>query len=371
MAHGPNFCNMWLFSKNKDLLILFLPVWVVWIVLFSLPQTILQASPPLWIWVVFILGIDVSHVWSTLFRTYLDKEEYNNHRLILILAPIVSFVLLFAIARESTTYFWRVLAYLAVFHFMKQQYGFFAIYTAKTSIKRPHRIFNDKLVLYFTMLYPLIFWHLNNRDFTWFTTGDFFNSSFLLDGPLRMVFESVYWIAIIGWLIEEYWLVYQGINKWSNGRVLWMLTTLFNWYLGIVWFNSDLAFTITNVVAHGIPYLALIIFYQLKKKSIKTNSRISSTQTAWIIGSIIFFSVILAFSEEYLWDMFLNKEKLSFFGSLLNYPFDSHLSSTMYPFLLTLLSLPQVTHYILDGFIWKMNDANPHVRSILLARNDE
>ena len=362
---------MWLFSKNKDLFILFLPVWVVWIVLFGLPEAVLQSSVPLWVWVVFILGIDVSHVWSTLFRTYLDKEEYSNHKLILILIPIISFVLLYAIARESTAYFWRILAYLAVFHFMKQQYGFFAIYSAKASIKQKHTFFKDKWVLYFTMLYPILFWHLNNRDFTWFITGDFFTTPFLLDGTLRIVLESFYWLAIVGWLVEEFWMVSKGINKWSHGRVLWMLTTLFNWYLGIVWFNSDLAFTLTNVVAHGIPYIALVIFYQVKKNNIRASSPISSTKVVWIIGSIILFSIGFAFGEEYLWDMLLNREKTSFFTSLLNYPFDSLVNTRMYPLLLTLLSLPQVTHYILDGFIWKMNDSNPHLKSILLAKINE
>ena len=92
---------MWLFGKHKDLSLLFIPVWIIWIVLFFLPNNFLQNDVPLWIWVVFILGIDVTHVWSTIFRTYLDKEEFNNHKTVLILAPIIAFILLFGIAREA------------------------------------------------------------------------------------------------------------------------------------------------------------------------------------------------------------------------------------------------------------------------------
>ena len=112
---------MWLFSKNIDLSTLFAPVWVIWVVLFLLPNSILTINTPLWVWVVFVLLIDVSHVWSTIFRTYFDKEERRNHYKILWIIPLVSFIILFTIASESSMWFWRILAYLAVFHFMKQR----------------------------------------------------------------------------------------------------------------------------------------------------------------------------------------------------------------------------------------------------------
>ncbi|MBL4710583.1 MAG: hypothetical protein JKY48_19315 [Flavobacteriales bacterium] len=358
---------MWLFGKYKDLTILYLPVWLVWIVLFFLSDSVLQSEVPLWVWVVFILGIDVSHVWSTIFRTYLDKEEFKNHRLVLLLAPLVSFILLFGIARESTLLFWQLLAYLAVFHFMKQQYGFFAIYSAKAKLKRAHRYFKDKWVLYFSMLYPVVFWHLSNRNFVWFVDGDFISFPLQLDHWVRIALELIYWLSISGWLIEEVLLVKKG-NNLSYGRILWMLSTLLNWYLGIVWFNSDLAFTLTNVVAHGVPYMALIIFYQVRKK--KISSVFSKNRIYVLAFSIIIFSMLLAFGEEYLWDIFINREKEFFFSSIIHYPFDTIRLSSWQPLLLALLSLPQVTHYIIDGFIWKMNETNPHLKTVLISKEN-
>ena len=332
-------------------------------VLFFLPNNLLQNDVPLWIWAVFILGIDVTHVWSTLFRTYLDKEEFKNHKTVLILAPLLAFILLLGIARESVAYFWRVLAYLAVFHFIKQQYGFFALYTAKAKLKKTHRIFKDKWVLYFSMLYPVLFWHLSDRNFVWFVDGDFLRmfSPF----PWRIISESIYWVTMTGWLIEEVFLIQKKINPLSFGRILWLLTTLFNWYLGIVFFNSDVAFTLTNVVAHGIPYLALVIFYQIKKNRFK--GILTPNRMRWIIASIITFSFGLAFTEEYFWDMLINREKSILFTSLFNYPMESAVHSSWKILALVLLSLPQVTHYILDGFIWKMDDANPHLKHLLIA----
>jgi hypothetical protein len=168
-----------------------------------------------------------------------------------------------------------------------------------------------------------------------------------------------------GWLIEEFLLIQKKINTLSYGRILWLLTTLFNWYLGIIFFNSDVAFTLTNVVAHGIPYLALIIFYQIKKDSFK--GLLTQKRTVWIILSIISFSFLFAFGEEFLWDMLINRDKERFFTSIINYPMESIVNSTWQIITLVLLSLPQVTHYILDGFIWKMNDANPHLKHILIS----
>lgn len=358
---------MWLFGKYKDLGILFLPVWIIWVILFSLPDYILHTTIPLWIWVVVILGIDVSHVWSTIFRTYLDKEEFQNHKKVLILAPLFAFLFLFPLAQESAQYFWRVLAYFAVFHFMKQQYGFFAIYSYKAKHLKKHQWFKDKWVLYISMIYPVIFWHLNERNFEWFIENDFISTSWRLPQQLHIIVETLYWSMIAGWLIEELYYIKKGLNNLSYGRILWLFTTLFNWYLGIVWFNSDLAFTLTNVVAHGIPYFALVIFYKIKKEQLQRV--ISSKNIIIIVVSIIGLSLLLAGVEEYLWDIFLNHEKEILFSQILDYPNFNFSGTKLETIILVVLSLPQVTHYILDGFIWKMNASNPHLKQIISTKH--
>ena len=109
----------WLFSKKIDILVLFLPVWLCWCVFFMLPESALQQDVPIWVWVVFVIGIDVSHVWSTLFRTYADKEEFRNHKRLLLIAPLVCFLAAFIVSSISFSFFWRCLAYLAVYHFIR------------------------------------------------------------------------------------------------------------------------------------------------------------------------------------------------------------------------------------------------------------
>ena len=111
----------------------------------------------LWIWVVFVMGIDVGHVWSTIFRTYLDKEEFRLHRSLLLAAPLFSFIVVFGLAWYSPLWFWRCLAYLAVFHFIKQQYGFVALYKAKANDFKTLKIISDKFIVYFATLYPVFY----------------------------------------------------------------------------------------------------------------------------------------------------------------------------------------------------------------------
>ena len=127
-----------------------------------------------WVWVVLVIGFDVSHVWSTLFRTYLDKDERKNHRSVLLWAPLVGLVLSFAVSLWSVDWFWRGLAYTALYHFVKQQYGFLRLYMAKFGAVNYLKIISDGSAIYVAMLYPIVFWHLtSDRVFSWFVTNDF------------------------------------------------------------------------------------------------------------------------------------------------------------------------------------------------------
>lgn len=368
----------WLFSKKLDLLVLFLPVWIVWIVAFILPEEVINKEVGLWVWVVFVLGIDVSHVWSTIFRTYIDKEEFRLNKRVLILAPIVGFIIFFSIAAISNLLFWSILAYLAVFHFVKQQFGFMRLYQAKSAKRPQHKWLNDKTIIYLSMLYPIFYWHINSsRAFEWFVQGDFLSIGHWISefSSINEILPIVNLIGTIGyWSLISYWL-YGEIKYFSTdkntfpwGKILWVLTTAVNWFLGIVYFNSDLVFTMTNVVAHGVPYLALVFFYVEKKKVIKIpDYSMSIRKVTMSITVMLAIVLILAFGEEYLWDMLLYRDNESFFENILSYPAAQLSSPIGQALALALLSLPQVTHYILDGFIWKSNEHNPYLKKILFG----
>ncbi len=84
-------------------------------------------TPP-WLWLLLVVGVDVAHVWSTLFRTYLDRAELARRSLLYTLAPAGCYLAGVLAYQSSATTFWRLLAYVAAFHFVRQQRGFLALY---------------------------------------------------------------------------------------------------------------------------------------------------------------------------------------------------------------------------------------------------
>ena len=349
----------WLFSGKLDMAGLFLPVWCCWLICFLLPENILQEEFPLWAWIAIILFIDVSHVWSTLFKTYLDKESRMHHAGILKAAPFLSLLGAFALASASELWFWRVLAYLALFHFIKQQYGFLALYKAKHKDRIQKRVFKDKWVIYFSMIYPVLYWHLMpERHFNWFMEGDFMTING--DGPWWPIAHLLYFIILISWFAEELWQHKKQGKAIVIGKSLWLLTTALNWYLGIVYFNSDIAFSLTNVVAHGIPYMILIIFFT-QKKEFHLKGKTNPLKRTFTIVTLVAF---LALVEEYFWDMLVNRDKQTFFESLIHYPMAAFEQPYLRALAIAILIVPQSTHYILDAYIWKKNDKNPFLKLI-------
>ncbi len=368
--------NTWLISPYFDLAGLFLPVWLCWGILLCLPAETLQMDVPLWVWVVFILGIDVSHVWSTLYRTYANKEEFAFHRVFLSAMPLVLFVGSFTLLWFSELWFWRVMAYIAVFHFIRQQYGFTALYRIKE--KRRKQTIGDKHIIYIATLYPVIFWHLTTgRQFDWFVQGDFFPIAAWLQSiqpvlqPILTGCNGMYWLLIGAWLLQEINAYRKDKTAVSPGKLLWVITTAWTWYGGIVAFNSDVVFTVSNVVAHGVPYVLLMWHYRRKKEALQQQA-IDTTgrKLKWtlvLLGSIL----SLAIAEEYLWDMLVWQEHRAFFEAFLPYIAEPLSSHAAYSAGVALLALPQLLHYFIDGVIWKMNARNPHMKTVFIPSDEK
>ena len=364
----------WLISKPVDLLVLLLPVWALWLVFFSNTTFFQNIQLPLWAWVVFILGVDVGHVWSSLFRTYLDPEEFKTHKKLLILTPIILFVASVTVLSFSMLWFWRLMAYVAVFHFIKQQFGFVALYKLKAGEKRK-QLLSDKRIIYLATLYPVVYWHFNSdASFNWFMGNDFFQLHALFKNQVAVqtIFEILnwgYWGLIAIWLSFEIKAILKG-ERVSIGKILWVLTTALNWWFGIVYFNSDVIFSVSNVVAHGIPYVALIYFYNLKKKELMAQVNMKVIWRLRWIAILLFTIILAAIVEEYFWDMFVYREHHQFFETILPYNWNQTTTKWGLVFAVAILALPQQTHYIIDGFIWKMNAKNKFLKPIFKPKNE-
>jgi len=338
----------WLHNAAFDGTFILLPGLLALLITLLLPDSYKQTDEmPVAGWVILILLVDVAHVYSTLFRTYWDKQRFARHRTLYIAVPIACYVTGILLYSIDALVFWRILAYLAVYHFIRQQYGFMRLYS-RYEEKRTLNARIDAIAIYAATLYPLIYWHCTpGRNFNWFVAGDFISSN---AAWLKQAALYLYVAIIVCYLVKEVALAVrtQNINVPKN---MVIIITCLSWYFGIVYFNGDMAFTLLNVVVHGIPYMALIWLFKQKERGLKAapafSMRLPQYTLLFFLGSIF----LLSYLEEGLWDGLVWREHGGVFGLFSYLPAVS--SNEVLALLIPLLSLPQSTHYVLDGFIWR------------------
>lgn len=386
----------WFSSAGFDLAFFHVPIWLCWLVVFFvMPSSLRKAQLPLWAWVSIVLLVDVGHVWSTLYRTYFEKSSRAANRDILTWIPLSCFVVAFGLSYLSMELFWRVLAYIAVFHFIKQQYGITALYHAKLfqdvkqlpeerrggALKFLQRLrVLDKVAIYIATGFPLVVWHMRlPRKICWFSQGDFlphlgslYNlqasaaGSVVLQGLIAL-FQAIWIVSIAVWIGAHLTYIRRYGRAMPWGKLFWVLGTYANWYIGIVHFDSSFVFTLTNVIAHGIPYYGLVYLYtenSWRKK--KQSWRPFLARRVVMIALFATPILLCAFWEEYLWDLLIhNREHSQFYSLFVAYPLQAVTTPAWQAFWVALLSVPQAAHYVLDGFLWKANRRNPELKENL------
>src|SRR5688500_10326618 len=284
--------SVWLFSRNIDLTV-FLGSALASLLLLAIGWRlgILNEESPDWTWISAVLLIDVAHVWSTSFRVYFDKQELRRRLWLYLLVPIFGYAVGVALYSEGELTFWRGLAIVAVFHFVRQQYGWVALYRRKLNETIAWTWWIDVVAIYLATLYPLAFWMTSlPRNFQWFVENDFFQLPNLVDDILF----PIYLLALAAYFAKSIYL-YLTHGFVNIGKDIVVATTAVCWYVGIVVFNSDYAFTVTNVIIHGVPYFALIWFYATSRR--ESTGRVYRTfSNHWIIFLATLWA--LAYVEE-------------------------------------------------------------------------
>lgn len=317
------------------------------------PALGLAGELPLWGFVAFIVCIDVAHVYATLARTYLDRAELGRRPLLYAGVPIACFAagtLLHALGERA---FWRALAYAAVVHFVRQQIGWVAIYRARAGERDRLDRWLDDAVVYAATGYPLLVWHATlPRSFRWFIDGDFVPTP-ALAAAVRPL-GAVYVALLAGYVARAVQLALGG-RPVNVGKHVVVATTAATWYVGIVALDSDFAFTVTNVVAHGVPYVALLWVYARERGREVPESAVGRLASAGL-GAFLGGLLALAFVEELLWDRLVWHERPALFGGERDEPL---LGDAARALVVPLLAVPQATHYVLDAFLWRRSATTP------------
>lgn len=325
----------WIHNRTFDLHWIILPPFYVLLLVLIFNQQIEQIQDQFSFhsWLLIIVFVDVAHVYASLFRTYLSPEKRKEHQKLLLFVPLTCLIVSILLFSMGETVFWSALAYIAVFHFIRQQYGFMRLYASNESKK-----WIDTISIYNATIFPMTFWFSNpDRSFTWFVENEFFTINF---NYLREISKALYVIIIAIYLIQSIFFIIQ-TKKINYQKHLIIIGTYLSWFFGIVYFNNELIFTLLNVISHGIPYMALVFAKDFNPKKMENSSKRN------LLKPVLVFLVILltlALTEELLWENLIWKEHFTGFGL------------TLSPLIaVPILALPQFTHYILDAFIWRRN----------------
>lgn len=362
----------WLWGRGTDLAVFGGSAAVALALAALAPALSKGGALPTWGWIAFVVAVDVAHVHTTLFRTYLDRDELRRRRALYLGVPLACYLAGVGLHLASSLTFWRALAYVAVFHFVRQQAGWVAIYRALAGERsRVDRLLDNALV-YAATGWPLLHWHAHAhlpRSFRWFVEGDFVAAPWLaaLVGPLGAAYAAIGALYVAR--AAQRALQGAAVNV---GKHVVIAATAATWYVGIVGTDGDFAFTVTNVITHGVPYMALLFAYARERAREAPGGlvarivdplaplapRRAARVPTWAYGAAAFVGValLLAFAEEMLWDRLVWHDRPEIFGGDRERPLLGAIGSAL---VVPLLAVPQATHYVLDAVLWRRGDTGP------------
>ena len=345
----------WLFSRRLDLLAFGGSAALsLLLVAVGAPLGLLDGAhgggeTPAWAWLACVVCVDVAHVWGNLLLVYADRAEFRSRMALWAFIPAAGFALMLALVSQSELLLWRALAAVAVWHFVRQQVGWVKLYRARNGELGEGwwSRFVDEGVTYAVTCGPIVWWHAHlPRPFWWLATGDFFVALPAGVGTAALCGEGVF-VAAYVWKSVASWRGGRG----NPGKDLVVATTALLWLLGIVVLQSDYAFTVTNVLIHGIPYITLIVITAGRRKAAGTTVALPLRLGALTAVAAL---LVLALAEEGLWDRLVWHERAWLF------PFAEVDVGALRPLVVATLAVPQLTHYMLDAFLWRRR-ANPYV----------
>lgn len=289
------------------------------------------------------LGLSIGHQFSMGFRTYFDFDELKQRPLLYTSVPLLSFLLAFSVYSFGELTYWRVMSYIAIIHFIRQQYGFMAIFRRKSLGIKDRFAFMDTAFIYVSMLYPLLFEHINApRAYSW---ADFDVIIPMYIGSSEKFIFPLYLLAGFLYLSKEVYLYLSTRHfNFEKNMVIW--GTALSWYVGLVATNADFSFFFATQIMHSIPYIALIWMYE-NKKTKGSKFLFSKRGIPFYISAIL----ALAYVETGLWSSYSGDDLLPFFEVFKGF---GKLDPSLLRWLIPMITVPQLTHYFLDAFIWRL-----------------
>mmetsp|Transcript_38904 Transcript_38904/g.120148 ORF Transcript_38904/g.120148 Transcript_38904/m.120148 type:complete len:386 (+) Transcript_38904:70-1227(+) len=359
---------MWLpvMSWRADIMGFVIPVLLA-LVIVPLTRAVPADDVPLFWKLALEVFIDVAHVYSTLCRTVLDSEACAMNRVLYLMAVPGLLVPTLAVNLVFGTWLgWSLLAYYAMFHFAKQPFGLLCLYKARNG----ERGAADHQWDYWTCMagagLPILLWHAGEfGDFLWFKAEDkkLFSLPSLARGPLW----ALYGLVPLLWL-GRVARTYAADGKFNVGKFWIMSAHYFTWYMGFT--NHVVRHLAFIDLFHGFSSMVLV-YHVVQQRFISWRERSPSSMTcgdrlgeALVSSPWAYLGLLLGLAcvEELAWEVLVHQEYLPGYGYKL-----PELSDKQEAVATSVLMLPQLSHYFLDAFIWKMGPRNPGLKQALVG----
>lgn len=363
----------WIIGRGVDLALLAVPAALTLLAL-ALPAAQSASAISLSAFLFLIVAFDVAHVWSTLYLSYADPAIVTRRPLLLFLPIPLTILIGYRVHFVDPSLFWTIVAYVAIHHFASQQWGFVALYKFRGGERDPVDKSLDKLALWTGALGPVAYWHTLEVPFDWFGHGERFVTTL----PASLRGDIIFAMAAVGccYAGRQVHLARRGRFNW--GKNLWMAAAWASWSLAVYRLDHPLVSLACINLLHGIPFLALVWVrlhrYWKQQQESETRQRsglvafLSGTGSArprsalgWFGLAALFYLPLLglALLEEGAWERYVWGERIALAWE----PTREQLSWAV-----ALLATPQIVHYVLDGWLWKMDGSNPDLNLALGKR---
>ena len=320
---------------------------------------VLDDETPGWAWVPAVILCDVAHVWSTALphvpRSGGASRAPVAPRARADRSGFAAGVALFALGELA---FWRALAYLAIFHFVRQQYGWVSLYRARAGETGRARSLVDTAAIYAATLWPLLHWHTHlPRRFSWFVAGDVVRAAVVRDADrdralrrrarrVRACAPRRMWLRGTPNPGKDVVVVDDGARLVRRHRRV---------RLGLRVHRHERVHARHPVLRARLRPRAQARDARAPARDTRAlRSRERLTRHVLVYLAVLW---LIAFVEELVWDRAVWHDRGWLFG-------EPGSVGALKLVIVPLLALPQLTHYVLDGFIWRRR-SNPSVARLV------
>jgi hypothetical protein len=241
----------------------------------------------------------------------------------------ISAVLFFYFGMKS--YYIYFVAYLAAFHFIRQEYGWMKISSAFDKTLPNSIATLDKITTYTMTIVPFIWLSRKENAGFWYEHGDVF----LIPDIIASIGLYFFWLIVFLFLFFN--TIHALKTKTLNlSKFLVFINTFFGWYVSFIFIESGWIRVLYLICHHGIPYYFIVF----RTERITQNYILLKS-----LGRYKYLFLYLACAIFMYFFIQLEDSSLIYI-SRKNYRF---LNAFFYGFFLT----PQLVHFMIDAFIWK------------------